>query len=169
MRLTPVEIRQHQFRPRLRGFDPVEVHAFLEAVVSDYEEVARENAQLRRQVERLNRDLATMRGRENTIQETLATAQAVVDQLKRTAVKESEVIVAEAEIRADKILRGAEDRRSETATETIELRHIRERVETDLRQTLESYLALVDSFRRVRDETPKEAARALAAIDAEGR
>jgi cell division initiation protein len=165
MRLTPIEIRQHRFSTRLRGFDPGEVHAFLEAIVADYEVLVRENAQLRREIDGAQRNVEALRSREHTIQETLATAQNVVDQLKRTAVKESEVIVGEAEIRADRILREAEEKRAHTSREIIELRHIRNRVETDLRKVLDGYLSLIESFREIRDEAPAGAARELAAID----
>jgi DivIVA domain-containing protein len=89
MRLTPLEIRQHRFTTRMRGFDAGEVEAFLETVVADFEDVVRENAQLRREAERLARDLDAYRAREKTIQDTLTTAQSVVEQLKRTAIKES--------------------------------------------------------------------------------
>ena len=115
MRLTPLEIRQHRFTTRFRGFDAGEVEAFLETVVADFEDVVRENAQLRREAERLARDLDAYRAREKTIQDTLTTAQAVVEQLKRTAIKESETLVVDAELRAEKIVAEARERRAELA------------------------------------------------------
>lgn len=146
MRLTPIEIRQHRFSLRLRGYDRHEVEAFLETLVEDFEEVVRENAKLRREAERLARDLDTYRGREKTIQETLTTAQGVVEQLKRTAIKEAESIVVEAEVRAEKLVNEARQHQSELCHEIKELRHLRARVDTDLRRTLEGYLRLIDAF-----------------------
>ena len=146
MRLTPVEIRRHPFGSRWRGLDPTEVYAFLETVVADFEEVVRENAQLRREAERLARELDGFRSRERTLQDTLTTAQTVVEQLKRTAVKEAEVTVGEAELRAQSLLRDAEERRSEVAREITQLRQLHERVELDVRRTLEGYLKMLDAF-----------------------
>ena len=146
MRLTPLEIRQHKFSPRLRGFDRDEVAAFLETVVADFEDVVRENAQLRREAERLARDLDAYRAREKTIQDTLTTAQNVVEQLKRTAIKESEAMVVDAELRAEKLLAEARERRAELGNEIREQRHLRQRLESDLRRTLESYGKLIDAF-----------------------
>lgn len=146
MRLTPLEIRQHQFTTRLRGFDAREVEAFLETVVADFEDVVRENAQLRREAERLARDLDAYRAREKTIQDTLTTAQAVVEQLKRTAIKESESLVVDAELRAEKILAEAREHRAELATEIREQKYLRQRLEADLRRTLEGYSKLIDAF-----------------------
>jgi len=146
MRLTPLEIRQHQFTMRLRGFDAGEVEAFLETVVADFEDVVRENAQLRREAERLARDLDAYRAREKTIQDTLTTAQTVVEQLKRTAIKESESLVVDAELRAEKIVAEARERRAELASEIREQKYLRQRLEVDLRRTLESYAKLIDAF-----------------------
>ncbi len=154
MRLSPIEIRQHRFASRFRGFDPAEVEAFLEAVVSDFEEIVRENAKLRQEVERFSQDVESYRSREQAIQETLTTAQRVADQLKRTAARESEVIVSEAQLRAEKIVHEVEERRSGVAQEITELGHLRERAETDLRRTLEGYLRLIKAYRDARPTAP---------------
>jgi cell division initiation protein len=144
MRLTPIEIRQHRFGTRFRGLDPDEVHAFIDSVVEDFEEAVRENAQLKHDSERLLRELASYQGREKTIQDTLTTAQGVVDHLKQTAMKEAEVLVAEAEVRAEKLLKEAEVRRSMLQGEIGDLRRMRDRLQFDLRRMLEGYLTLVE-------------------------
>jgi len=161
MRLTPIEIRQHRFNVRLRGFDRDEVDAFLETVVADFEELVRENAQLRREAERLTREVDALRGREKMIQETLTTAQGVVDQLKRTAIKESETILVDAELRAEKLMTEARQRRADLSQEIAELRHTRTRLDSDLRKTLDGYARLIDAFqdaREARTQTPAAAA-----------
>ena len=146
MRLTPIEIRQHRFNQRLRGFDRDEVAAFLDTVVGDYEDIVRENAQLRREAERLARELDSFRSREKTIQETLTTAQTVVEQLKRTAMKEAEQIVADAELRAERLIDESRQRRVELQHEIGHFRDLRQRLDLDLRQTLESYAKLIEAF-----------------------
>jgi cell division initiation protein len=146
MRLTPLEIRQHKFGSQMRGFDRDEVSAFLDTVVADFEDVVRENAQLRREAERLARELDAYRAREKTIQDTLTTAQSLVEQLKRTAIKESESIVIDAELRAEKLLAEAREQRATLANEIREQKHLRQRLEADLRRTLESYGKLIDAL-----------------------
>jgi cell division initiation protein len=146
MRLTPLEIRQHKFGSQMRGFDRGEVSSFLDTVVADFEDVVRENAQLRREAERLARDLDAYRSREKTIQDKLTTAQTLVEQLKRTAIKESESIVIDAELRAEKLLAEAREQRAVLANEIREQRHLRQRLEADLRRTLESYGKLIDAL-----------------------
>ena len=150
MRLTPIEIRQHRFSMRMRGFDPSEVEVFLEAVVADFEAVVRENAQLRQETERLHAELEAYRGREHTVQETLATAQTVVKELQQTAIKEAELKVGAAELQAEQLLRESEERRAELDFEIRELRHLRERAEAEVRKTLEGYLSLIDGLQQAR-------------------
>ena len=146
MRLTPIEIRSHRFSSRLRGYDAVEVEAFLETVVSDFEDVVRENAQILRESERLSRELEALRGREQNIQKTLSTAQGVVDSLKRTAVKEAEVLVSEAELRSEKLITEARAQRNQVELEIAELRHLRTRLSNEVRQTVERYLGLIEAY-----------------------
>ncbi len=138
----------------MRGFDCAEVEAFLETVVEDFEEVVRENAQIQRESERLTRELESLRGREKTIQNTLTTAQGIVEQIKRTAAREAESIVVEAELRAEKLLRDTRERRAELSHEVTELRHIRTRLDTDLRKTLDTYTRMIEAFRDARRPKP---------------
>ncbi len=151
MRLTPIEIRQHRFNTRFWGFDSHEVESFLQTLVEDFEEVVRENSRLRREAERLARELEEHRGREHTIQETLTTAQGVVEQLKRTAVKEAEVLISEAEVRSEKMVCQADATRAELTHEITQLRHLRSRLALELRKTVESYASLIDAYEEAAD------------------
>ncbi len=150
MRLTPIEIRRHRFNPRWRGFDRDEVRTFLDMVISDFEDVVRENAQLRRDNERLAREVQNYRGKERTIHETLTTTQGLVGELKRTASKEAELIVAEAEVRAQKTVQEAEAHRAGVQEEIIQLRHLRHRLGADLRHTVQGYLSLIEAYQTPR-------------------
>ena len=157
MRITPIEIQQHRFSRRVRGYDPDEVQTFLDSVVADFEDVVRENAQLRQELERARREMDGLRRREQSIQDTLTTAQGVVEGIKRTAVRESEVIVGQAEGRAEKVLEEAELRRADITSEVAELRQLRNRVETELRRTLEGYLGMIDAYQEARQPPAKTA------------
>ncbi len=154
MRLTPIEIRRHRFTSRLRGFDRDEVRTFLDMVISDFEDVVRENSELRRDAERRVRELRNFRGREDNIRDTLTTAQGLVQELKRTALKEAEVIVAEAEVQSEKTVQQAETQRSQVQEEVVQLRHLRERLGMDLRSTVEGYLSLIEAHQSSQPSRP---------------
>ncbi len=57
LRITPLDIYQQEFKRVLRGLDPDEVEDFLERVADDYEQVLRENATLKKQIESLESQL----------------------------------------------------------------------------------------------------------------
>ncbi len=161
MRLNPLEIRQHRFHTRLRGFDPGEVDTFLEAVVSDYEDVVRENARLRQETEELRREVARLRSKETSIQETLTTAQQVVEGLKQTAIKEAEIRVSEAQVTAVKLLHDAEEHRQDLRRDILELEQLRNRAEDDVCRDLERTLSTIQALRETRTPRAQETGRQL--------
>ena len=146
MRLTPIEIRRYQFHTRVRGFDREEVRTFLEMIIADFEDTVRENAQLRRETERLTRELDGYRGKEHNIHEAMTTAQGIADDLKHTALKEAECVVAAAELQARKIVQEAEVRKNDLDGEIGQLQQLRRQVGIELQKTLEGYLEMLASY-----------------------
>ena len=118
MRLTPLEVQNHQFSRRFSGVDPQEVASFLNLVADDYQKPVRDNEQLRdrvRQLEKRNDELANG---EKILRKTLVSAQAMAEKLRETAVAESEVLLNTAELRTEKIL-DASHRRAVALSEEI--------------------------------------------------
>jgi cell division initiation protein len=152
MRITPLEIQNHQFSRRISGLDAEEVSTFLKMVADDSQGLVRENEQLRdsvRQLEKRNNELASG---EKILRETLVSAQSMAEKLRETAVAESDVLLSTAEIRAEKIL-DASHRRAATLSEEIrELRGLRTRVAASLRSTMDTHLRLIDRLEQDDDE-----------------
>ena len=55
-------------------------------------------------------------------------------------------MIVDAELRAEKILAEARERRAELANEIREQRYLRQRLELDLRRSIEGYAKLIDAF-----------------------
>lgn len=87
MRITPLDIQQKQFPMKFRGFDVEEVYAFLEVVREEMEDLLRENASLKEQVYRAERQIKDYKDMETTLRETLMTAQQMVEEYKTNARK----------------------------------------------------------------------------------
>lgn len=155
MRITPLEVQNHQFSRRLSGLDPEEVTAFLQMVADDYERTLRENERLKdtiHQVEKRNDELASG---EKVLRETLVSAQSMAEKLRETAVAESEILLSTAELRAEKIV-DASYRRAATLSEEIrELRGLRTQYAASLRSTIDTHLGLIDSLES-QDKEPSE-------------
>lgn len=146
MRLTPLDIQNHHFAQRMRGFDPEEVQAFHRLVAEDFEGLIRESERLRERVRELEARVEEMSGREELLRETLVTAQSVSEDLRRTAAKEAEVMLAEAEVRAEKLLDAAHRRVAKLAEDIREMRTLRTRLGASVRAAIETHLSLLDGL-----------------------
>jgi cell division initiation protein len=110
MNVSPLDLRQQRFRKSIRGFDPVEVTAFLAAVADDYEQALRETDRLRQDLMRMEAVLAQHREHERNLQATMMTAQKLSDDIKGNADAERQRIVSAADAEAKRIMREAEGR-----------------------------------------------------------
>ncbi len=146
MRITPLDIRKHSFPRRLHGYDRDEVDAFLQMVAGDYEGLVRESERLRKQVVELETRVKDLSANETILQVTLTTAQRLSDDLKRTAAKEAELQIGEAEIKAEKILGAAHRRAAKLAEDIREMKSLKIRLAAALRATIETHLGLLEGL-----------------------
>jgi cell division initiation protein len=146
MRITPLDVRNHPFRRRFPGYDREEVDAFLGMVAEDYEGVVREAESLRERTIKLEAKVADLAANEAVLQETLTTAQKLCEDLKRTAVKEAEVLIGEAEITAEKILGAAHRRAAKLAEDIREMQQLRTRLGASVRASIETHLSLLEGL-----------------------
>ncbi len=154
MRMTPLEIQNHQFSRRLSGLDPEEVVSFLKIVADDYENTLRENERLKDTVHQLEKRNGELASGEKILRETLVSAQAMAEKLRETAVAESEVLLSTAEIRAEKILDASHRRAATLAEEIRELRGLRKRFASSLRSTIDTHVTLIDRLEEDDDDEP---------------
>lgn len=121
MRITPIDIQEQKFKVVFRGYDKSEVDAFLDSVAAEMEDLIRENSFIKEELQRLNKEVEHLKGMEETLKETIISAQKMAEDFKEGAKKEADNIVGEARIRAEKIIFDAERRVSEL---NAELSHI---------------------------------------------
>src|SRR5437764_14848998 len=85
MNVSPLDLRQQRFRTALRGFDKIEVTAFLAAMADDYEEALREADRLRQELIRAEAAVAQHLRHEKSLNNTLMTAQKLADDIREHA------------------------------------------------------------------------------------
>ena len=144
MRITPIEIQQHQFKTRLLGYDTAAVDTFLEMLADELERLHKQNNELKESLARTRTALEQMRDREKMLQDTLVTAQKVTDELKSSAHKEAEVLIAEAHLEGEKVVRDAGNRRMQLIHEIQELKRQKISFECGLRAMIQSHQKLLD-------------------------
>src|SRR5262245_20846822 len=110
MNVSPLDLRQQQFRRTFRGFAPVEVTSLLLAAADDYEQAVRQADQLRQDLTRMEALLSEHREHEKNLQNTLVMAQKLSDEIREEARAEAARIVREAEGRASLLIDQAQQR-----------------------------------------------------------
>lgn len=144
MRITPLDIQQKQFPMKFRGFDVEEVYAFLEVVREEMEDLLRENASLKEQLYRAESQIKEYKEMETTLRETLMTAQQMVEEYKSNARKEAELLIREAELKADAMIREAQEKVVKIHEDIVDLKGIRRHFKEEVRRLIESHLRMLE-------------------------
>jgi cell division initiation protein len=145
MKITPLDVGNHRFPKRWKGYDPREVDIFLEMVSQEMDELISENRFLTEDLKKKSGELADYKEKEQILKETMITAQRVADDMKGNMVKEAQAIVAQAELEHDSIIRRAQGRVIELQEEIQGLKEDRVRFREEFRSLIRTYLALLES------------------------
>lgn len=155
MKYTPVDIRQMTFPVGFRGYTPNEVDSFLEDLANAIEEVLKENADLRERIEGQDQVISELKKTEGALTNTLLMAQKAIEEMKRTAQKEGDLIIRQAELRAEEITRSAMKEVAQVQGEILNLRRQRDFFVEKIRslmQNLEKTLQWEDEKAGQREE-----------------
>lgn len=158
--LTPLAVRKIEFPRRLRGYDPERVEEFRDLVTDELTRVLAELDRQRQETLRLREHLEDSRQREKELQETLLRAQKVSDEIMATSHREAQLLVKEAEMTADRIVRQAIEQAQEVEGRIEELRARRHELQLKLRGTLDLYTRILDE--EMEQETPRATIHRLA-------
>ncbi len=156
MKLTPLDIQQQQFKVKFRGFDIQEVDNFLEQMASEFEALQNENIILQEQISKLEAEIKGYKSREDTFKRALANSQKVLEQMKENARKSAELILANAEVKAEKLLNKAHNRLAQLHEDTAELKRQRMQIEIQIRSIIETYTKLLDMGKEERKKMDEE-------------
>ncbi|MCL0037497.1 DivIVA domain-containing protein [Thermodesulfovibrionales bacterium] len=144
MRITPLDIQQKQFPMKFRGFNVDEVYSFLEMIREDLEDILRENASLKEQLSRADEQLGKYRDIESTLRETLVTTQQIVEDYKRNAKKEADLIKKEAEFQANDMIRDAQEKVVKIHEDIVDMKGIRRHFKEEVKRLIESHLRMIE-------------------------
>lgn len=143
--LTPLDIHNKEFKRGFRGYNEEEVDEFLDRVIKDYETLYRENLELKETIERLNSKLEHYQHMENTLHSTLVIAQETAEEVKLNAKKETELMIKEAEISAQKLVEEAMGKVRRMTGEYEELQKQSQIFRTRLRTLLQAQMEMLNN------------------------
>ena len=121
MKITPIDIQQVSFGVRFRGYDRKEVDNFLDLLAQDYEMLIKESQEIKEKTASLEIQVMELKKKEATLNSTLIAVQKVVDDMKQNAQKEVDLLIKEAELKAEEITQGAQVERLRLQSETQDL------------------------------------------------
>lgn len=143
MRLTPLDIKKQEFKKSLRGYDSIEVEAFLEMISEEYESLIRERNHLSDEVLKLKTQLKDYQQVERSFKESLMKAQQTVEQQRDNAKHEAELILREAELKAEKLLEGTKIQLTEMKDELMLVKSQKDSFAKRLKHLLESQIEMI--------------------------
>lgn len=144
MKLTPLDIKQQQFRMKFRGYDGDEVDTFLEIVAADFEALIRENSSLKEKLSELQSEVDEMRKMDKELKNTLLSAQQLKEDITSNAAREAQLVVKEARLKAEEIVRQAQARLSKAQEEVEALKKQRDLFAIKLRSIIDSHLKMLE-------------------------
>lgn len=108
--LTPLDIHNKEFKKSFRGYNEEDVDEFLDKVIKDYEQLYRENIEIKENLDRLTSKLEHFQHMENTLHNTLIIAQETAEEVKFNAKRTTELMIKEAEVQAQKMIEEASNK-----------------------------------------------------------
>ena len=140
MKITPIDIQQQQFKGKMfGGLDQEDVDAFLQSVAAEMEGLVRENNDLKEQQARQSREMVDLAEKEKELRDILLGAQRITEDMKVNARKEADLIVSEAELKAERIIADAERQLGDLKARIEDVRRQKVQFEMSLKGLLDSY------------------------------
>ena len=138
MKFTPIDIRSREFTKKsFGGADESEIRGFLHEVSSEWEELLVENTKLKEELLEARERLRQYQDQDRIFRETLLQAQRTREDVLDTANREKEILLKEAQFKADEVIR---DSQQHVIEMELQLRHIkleRARLLQDMESLLE--------------------------------
>jgi cell division initiation protein len=144
--LTPMDIRNREFKKGFRGYSEDEVDMFMDKVVADFEKMYKENIELKDKVNIFNDRLESYSEMEKTLQSTLIIAQRTSEDIVANARKEADLIIRESEEKRKEIMAQANADVININKDIEELKKQLQIFKTRYRTFLESELESLDTF-----------------------
>ena len=138
------EIKNHEFKKGI-GYTKKSVDDFVNEIVESFEEVNRENAELKEKLTTLSEGIQYYKSIEKTLQKSLVLAQKTADEKKEKALNNAKIIEKVARSRADSIITKAKNDLDAIYRKTDELNRRFELYKSYVKNLITTQLDLINS------------------------
>lgn len=119
----PAELLNRKFdKSGFSGYKAADIDLFMQELSAAAAKENRETAELQRRLQDSERALASYKEMEESIKNAMLSAQRLADQTKKDACEQSDAILREAELKAQKIVQGAEDEIAYRKQEAVQIK-----------------------------------------------
>ncbi|MCR5684282.1 MAG: DivIVA domain-containing protein [Lachnospiraceae bacterium] len=143
--LTPVEIQNKVFKSGGLGYDKKDVDNYIKEIVRSYEDVYRENMELKDKVGVLNEGIRYYKSIEKTLQKALILAEKTAEDTRNNAKKDAKRIEKEAVTNANIMLADARNELESLHQQTIALIQQYEKYKAQFRNLAKAQIDLIES------------------------
>ncbi len=144
MGITPAVVKQKEFTTRFRGFDVQEVDYFLEEIARELGILNTKIKELSEKNHRLQVENNGYRKKENAMKNSIIQSQKVLDEMKDNAKKSAQIIMANAEMEAEKMLNQSYKRLSQLHTDIMELKRQRTQLEMQISSIIDAHSKMLE-------------------------
>ncbi|MDD8016906.1 MAG: DivIVA domain-containing protein [Bacteroidota bacterium] len=156
MKITPLDIKKQEFKKVLRGYDTIEVDAFLDTISNEFSELLKQLKELREQSIEMEIQLRDFKQKERDLQQILMQAQETSARSIENSKKEAELIIQEAELKSSQIIDHARLEIMKFKEEVSMLKSRKEALIGRLRVLLNSELELITALDSEEESGPKD-------------
>ena len=156
MKLTPLDIKKQEFKKVLRGYDTVEVDAFLDTLSAEFADLVKLGKEMREQAIENEVQLRDYKQKERDLQQVLMQAQENSARTIENARKEGELIIQESELKASQIVDHARMEVMRAIEEVTNLRAKKEALVSRLKILLNSEVELIKALEADEEMTKRD-------------
>ena len=154
--LTPIDIEMKEFkRARIGGYHIDDVNEFLDEVIRSFEEVHRENIELKDKIILLNESISYYKSMEVTLQNTLILAEKTAQDTKAIATQKSEQIVLEGTFKADQMIQDARQEVYKITQNIYDLQKQYQSAKIQIKKMLQAQMEILETQNISIKEIPK--------------
>lgn len=166
--LTPIDIQNHSLKTAVRGYSKKETDDFLEEIIKSYEEIYRENRELKDKLSSLSDGIQYYKGMESTLQKALVLAEKTSTETQEAAKSKAEAMTSEAETKAEAMVKEAKANAEAIEKEANAYAEVtKSKAKQELEETRNHVRKLVQSYENYRLQFKKLAESQIEMLDSE--
>ncbi len=162
--ITPLDIKKHEFTVKMRGYDQDEVRALLETVAREMEESNRQIVTLSERLKIAEERINHYRLIEKTLQDAVITMQDTLEEKRKAAERDAELVIQEARAKARDELQGSREHVASLRAEIYSLENQKQQFFMRFRSILRTQSQMLEAMMEAEDRPfPPPAADAMGA------